>query len=146
MTAVINDVCDRIETIWEALTPPDNTEVGYLRVDTKTIPEGTSGHRKFYFETERVGVTGEAGTSMTETMWGLVAWLRLAQEGRTNRTFWEAINNEGNLLCRTVEIEPFSSVSGMIGFNSFGFRNVEIADGGDALIPIRFEIHTQETD
>lgn len=145
MTAVVNDVIDAIETLWEAETPTDDTGTTYQRYEGRYEPGGTAGDRAFWFTVSGSGVTGERGASLTERQWEVHAYLLLSAAGRNMKTLQAAVANEGNLLLRAIEADAFSGVSGLIAVETIGF-DTEEQDGGDVLLDFTINAHTQESD
>lgn len=145
MAAVVNSVIDRIETLWEAATPPDDTGTTYHRYEGKYDPEGTASDRAFWFEIEGTGVTGQGGTGTTEREWSVEAFLRLTEAGRNMKTMQVAIADEANLLLRAIEKDTFSSVTNAIAVETLGMV-AEKEDNGDYILRFSMRVHTQETD
>jgi hypothetical protein len=134
-----------ISTAWEALTPPDRTTVTYHELDGRARRSGVAGDRGFVFSLpRRMEAAGHAGVAATQVWWLCSAELRLSQAGRTRATLADAVANESNLLMRSVEKTSSwpSNVNAVVTRGT----EVDLDDGGDAIVVLEFDILTSETD
>lgn len=101
--SALAEVFGIIESTWEALTPPDRTEVTYARVDGPDLNDGASGDRCFWFEVQGGTPTGEAGLAFTEYSHRITARVRLERAAYNQRDFEARIANEAVLLQRAID-------------------------------------------
>lgn len=145
MTATVISAVDAIETLWEALTPPDRTTVSYHRVDTGTALEGNAGDRGFVFDPPvRNAPVAEAGAPASQVEWSIQVRIRLNRSGRDIRSLHNAVANEGNLLARAIEKEP-NWPAGVLDVST-GNIIPEVVMGGNVELVTEITILTEETD
>lgn len=133
-----------ISTLWEALTPPDQTNVSYAENDHKRSFKGAAGHRVFEWGLPpRLGVTAHAG-SIRQVEYELTAMLRLSSSGKTTSTLADRVANETNLLMGAVE-NASSWPAGVLSVMS-ETAEAEIDDNGDAEVIFTFITLVEETD
>lgn len=136
-----------ITTDWEALTPPDRTDVLYARVDGPDTYEGGSGDRVFWFEIAGGDAQAERGSAMTEYEHFVTAKVRL-ESGAYNRTDFEArIVNEAILLMRAVDVRPEpwgSGSSGIVNLVTVGYSTSPRTKDATVL-SLRLRAYIQET-
>lgn len=144
-----------MKTLWEALTPPDETGTPYAQLvlghDVNDPPMGTpasssspKGNRTFWWSLAvQCDPQYEAGAASTLCRWSLTAMLMLRGSSRTNKTQIRAIANEATLLRRAVDKKASWSA---------GVREVvlgklfSVENGLDAVVHFPFAVLTEETD
>ena len=143
-----------MKTLWEALTPPDETSTSYAQLVTGhdigdppgalATPGSSTGHRTFWWSLALTcDPQYEAGAASTLCRWGLTALLMLRGEARTNKTQIRSIANETALLRRAVD----KKASWSSGVREVVLGKVVSAENGlDAVVHFPFQVLTEETD
>ena len=104
---------DEVTVLWEALTPPDRTNVVYKEVAGKTQSE-TAGDRRFEWNIPtRLGPVIE-GPNEASAEYECSAVLRLSSGGRSPKTLRDAAIKEARLFQREVETQTSWTDSNII--------------------------------
>lgn len=129
----ISSVISTVKDTWEALTPPDRTDVPYRQLDGRNPRRGTSGHRKFMFEPPvQTTPLMEHGGGGVLVEWSLVYQVRFDGAGLDMAEHFEAVGTELNLLARTLDaIETWPE--GVWSVITKDTAIAEIEEGGDAV-------------
>lgn len=146
MVATLISVWDRIETDWEATTPPNRTNVTYHRVTGKTVEDGLAADRSFWFEIQPDGRTiNSENSDASYVVWKFLARLMLTAAGRGVEDLNEAVANEGNLLCRQVENRT-AWPAGVWEVQPPRWRGQETSRTGDVVLLLEIEALCGEDD
>jgi len=146
MASPVVSAMSDITTLWEAASPPDNTEVTYHEVESHEALDGASGDRAFYFEDpERLEPFGQSGADITQVDWLLRPVLRLSRYGRSMISMRGAIANESNLLARQIEANG-SWTAGILSVITEGTEIERDEESGDAMIFFNIRVGCTETD
>ena len=133
-----------METILEALTPPDRTDVSYRHVDSQDSHEGLD--RSFWFDVPTGGEPqAERGNAMTEYQHNVVIRLRLMAEGYTQRTLFNRVANEAVLFIRAIDKAAETSWgSGVLNVITNGYTTDRVRD--EVVVSMPITAHVEETD
>ena len=148
MSSPLVAALDQIDALWEALTPPDRTDVTYHSIANRVLSTGASGDRSFYPDPSPSSEpTAEAGVDATQVWWDAPYRLRLQQSGLTRGAAARAVANEVALLSRAVmkvSSWPANVLDVVYAGHEFSFSEGD--DQGDLLVTINLRVLTSETD
>lgn len=136
-----------VVTLWEALTPPTDTGIGYSHLADTTVdtvePDGVASHRNFAFFPGAGSETLEYGPSAAQMTHTLEAELYLNVEGLGLMAAFDAAINEAVLLQRAVN----KATSWPTGVDIVRCQSYEVEDApGGYLVTFALEAHTVESD
>lgn len=145
MSTPVGPLMAQIATLWEALTPPDQTTETYRQIDN--LETETGYNRNFTWDFAiREGTVAEGGDGQTASVaWTLRAELFITTTGRNAQEMVVAVADEVNLLVRTVERQT-SWPSGVIEVVTDRVDEFNILPTGDVIVTMVIRTVVEETD
>lgn len=134
-----------IITVIEALTPPDETARPYRHLDNERyLPQGSSGHRSFWFEALKMAEQLHVDTAIAEYRHEFKMFVRLSSAGYNVATAFDSVVNEAVLISRAINKRATSWGSGV---NLVQCESVDITedDGEDFILEFALVCECSET-
>jgi len=144
MASALKSARDDIATLWAATTPPTATGRGYYKLTGRTMLDGASGHRVFWFEPVGEVEALDFTPSMAVVRYRFSARVRLATSGLGVDAIFDAVADEGVLLMNRVNFKDSWS-AGVRYCQATGWER-ELADSEDIELAIALVVIAEETD